>query len=121
MYERKNPPTLSCGLDVTAELLNGKWKMRLLYFIHQGFLRPSQLQKKIPDASPRVLLLQLKEMEHTGLVEKKIYQQVPPKVEYTLTPLGTSLIPVIDAFGQWGDEHKETLQRMLVGDTVNRG
>lgn len=113
MYERKNPPTLLCGLDVTGELLYGKWKMRLLYFIHQGFLRPSQLQKKIPDASPRVLLLQLKEMEQAGLVEKEIYQQVPPKVEYTLTPLGASLIPVIEAFGQWGDAHMDRLRQQL--------
>ncbi|ASZ11939.1 helix-turn-helix transcriptional regulator [Chitinophaga pendula] len=115
MYTRKNPPTLTCGLDVTGELLYGKWKMRLLYFIHEGHLRPTQLQKKIPDASPRVLLMQLRELEQAQLVVKETYAQVPPKVEYRLTPLGASLIPVIETLGLWGDAHLEELREMLMG------
>lgn len=114
MYARKNPPTLQCGLDIVGEVLYGKWKMRLLYFIHEGYLRPSQLQKKIPDASPRVLLMQLREMEQARLVAKQIYPEVPPRVEYTLTPLGASLIPVIQTLGNWGDEHLDEMRKILL-------
>ncbi|QRR01347.1 winged helix-turn-helix transcriptional regulator [Dyadobacter sandarakinus] len=113
MYERKTMPNLNCGLDLIGEVLYGKWKIRLLWFIHQGHQRPSELQRKIPDASRRVLNVQLKELENHELVGKIIYPVVPPKVEYYLTDFGKSLIPVIGAIGQWGDENDERL-RMLI-------
>lgn len=113
MYQRKIPITLNCGLDVVAEVLYGKWKIRLLFFINEGYIRPSQLQKKIPDATRRVLNMQLNELEHHGLVFKTIYAEMPPKVEYGLTQLGKTLVPVIDALGQWGDEHGDTIRKIL--------
>ena len=76
MYERKIPITLDCGLDLIGEVLYGKWKMRLLYFINEGHKRPSELQRKIPDASRRVLNMQLKELEQHELVTKVIYPQI---------------------------------------------
>lgn len=114
MYERKTLPNLNCGLDLTGEVLYGKWKMRLLWFIHQGHQRPSQLQRKIPDASRRVLNMQLKELEEHELVTKVIYPVVPPKVEYSLTDFGKSLIPLIGAIGQWGDAHEERLRQLIL-------
>ncbi|MDR6736279.1 winged helix-turn-helix transcriptional regulator [Sphingobacterium sp. 2149] len=63
MYERKIIPNLNCGLDLIGEVLYGKWKIRLLWFIDQGYRRPSELQRKIPDASRRILNIQLKELE----------------------------------------------------------
>ena len=114
MYERKTMPSLLCGLDLIGEVLYGKWKIRLLWFIHQGFQRPSQLQRKIPDASRRVLTGQLKELENHELVAKVIYPVLPPKVEYSLTDFGQSLIPVIGAIGQWGDQHEERLRRLIL-------
>lgn len=113
MYERKILPNLNCGLDLIAEVLYGKWKIRLLWFINEGFQRPSELQRKIPYASRRVLNVQLKELEEHGLVIKKIYPVVPPKVEYRLTEFGQTLIPVIAMLGKWGDDHEECL-RMLI-------
>lgn len=113
MYERKTLPNLNCGLDLIGEVLYGKWKMRLLWFINEGHQRPSELQRKIPDASRRVLNIQLKELEEHELVTKIIYPVVPPKVEYSLTDFGKTLIPVISAIGNWGDEHEERL-RMLI-------
>ncbi|PLK44414.1 helix-turn-helix domain-containing protein [Emticicia sp. TH156] len=118
MYERKTLPNLNCGLDLIGEVLYGKWKMRLLWFIHQGFLRPSQLQRKIPDASRRVLNMQLKELEEHELVTKVIYPVVPPKVEYSLTDFGNSLIPLIGAIGQWGDTHEERLRQLILRQLV---
>lgn len=113
MYERKIPLNLICGLDLIGEVLYGKWKIRLLWFIHEGNKRPSELQRKIPDASRRVLNMQLKELENHELVTKKIYPVVPPKVEYSLTEFGETLIPVISALGNWGDEHEERLRLVI--------
>lgn len=113
MYERKILPNLSCGLDLIGEVLYGKWKMRLLWFINEGHKRPSELQRKIPDASRRVLNIQLKELEDHELVTRKIHPVVPPKVEYSLTDFGKSLIPVIGAIGHWGDDNAERLREVI--------
>lgn len=114
MYERKILPSLNCGLDLIGEVLYGKWKIRLLWFINEGYRRPSELQRKIPDASRRVLNMQLNEMEDHELITKKIYPVVPPKVEYNLTKFGETLIPVIAAIGRWGDENEERLRTVIL-------
>jgi len=119
MYERKIIPNLNCGLDLIGEVLYGKWKIRLLWFINEGHKRPSELQRKIPDATRRVLNIQLKELEDHELVVRKIYPVVPPKVEYSLTQFGESLIPVIGSLGQWGDENQDRL-RMLISKRFTR-
>jgi DNA-binding HxlR family transcriptional regulator len=113
MYERKIAPSLHCGLDLIGEVLYGKWKMRLIWFINEGHQRPSELQRKIPDASRRVLNIQLKELEEHELVVRKVYPVVPPKVEYSLTEFGMSLIPVIGVIGQWGDDNAERLRTVI--------
>lgn len=114
MYERKIPLNLNCGLDLIGEVLYGKWKIRLLWFIDQGFKRPSELQRKIPEASRRVLTIQLKELMEHELISKKIYPVVPPRVEYHLTDFGKTLIPVIASLGQWGDDHEEHLRSVIL-------
>ena len=91
----------------------------MLWFIHQGHKRPSELQRKIPDASRRVLNVQLKELEDDELVTKTIYPVVPPKVEYNLTEFGMTLIPVIASIGQWGDEHEERLRKVIMKRIAN--
>jgi DNA-binding HxlR family transcriptional regulator len=112
MYKKKIP-SLNCGLDLVGELLYGKWKMRLLFFINEGHKRPSELQRKIPDATARVLFSQLKELGTHQLVNKHIFAQVPLKVEYSLTPLGLSLIPIIALMGEWGDTHQDELMDVI--------
>ena len=119
MYERKIIPNLNCGLDLIGEVLYGKWKIRLLWFINEGHKRPSELQRKIPDASRRVLNIQLKELEEHGLVTRKIFPVVPPKVEYSLTEFGKTLIPVIAALGQWGNENEERLRDVILRHISN--
>ncbi|HEY1047692.1 MAG TPA: winged helix-turn-helix transcriptional regulator [Bacteroidia bacterium] len=114
MTVRKIPLNLNCGLDLIGEVLYGKWKIRLLWFIHQGNKRPSELQRKIPDASRRVLNMQLKELEGHELIAKEIYAVVPPKVEYSLTDFGKTLIPLISALGTWGDENEERLRELIM-------
>jgi DNA-binding HxlR family transcriptional regulator len=114
MYERKIPLSLNCGLDLIAEVLYGKWKIRLLWFINEGYKRPSELLRKIPDASRRVLNIQLNELEEHGLVSKITYAQAPPKVEYSLTAFGKTLMPVIAELGSWGDEHADHLRAVIL-------
>jgi len=113
MQPRKIPLNLNCGLDLIAEVLYGKWKIRLLWFINEGHKRPSELQRKIPDASRRVLHIQLNELEKHELISKIIYPVVPPKVEYSLTEFGKTLIPVISALGNWGDQNDERLRFVI--------
>ncbi|KUJ60782.1 HxlR family transcriptional regulator [Flavobacteriaceae bacterium CRH] len=113
MQTRKIPLNLNCGLDLIAEVLYGKWKIRLLWFINQGHKRPSELQRKIPDASRRVLHIQLNELEKHELISKIIYPVVPPKVEYSLTEFGETLIPVIATLGNWGDMNEDRLRSVI--------
>lgn len=112
-YQKKIPLILNCGLDLLAEVLYGKWKIRLLYFIHQGHQRPSELQRKIPGASRRVLNMQLNELEKHELVSKKIYTQLPPKAEYFLTDFGQSIIPLLHALGEWADQNEPRLKAVI--------
>jgi Predicted transcriptional regulators len=113
MYKRKIPIDLNCGLDIVKEVVYGKWKIHLIFFISQGDRRPGQLQKKIPGATRRVLNVQLNELEAHGLISKKIYAELPPKVEYSLTDLGESLLPIISALGQWGDDNQQHLRQAI--------
>jgi DNA-binding HxlR family transcriptional regulator len=119
MYKRKIPIELNCGLDLVKEVLYGKWKIHLIYFISQGLKRPSELQRKIPRATRRVLNVQLNQLEDHGLISKKIYAQLPPKVEYTLTRLGHSVLPIVMALGKWGDDHQEQLRRAIAKDRIS--
>jgi DNA-binding HxlR family transcriptional regulator len=114
MYEKKTIPSLNCGLDLVGEVLYGKWKIRILWFIHEGHLRPSELQRKIPDVTRRVLNVQLKELEDHELVTKKIFPVLPPKVEYSLTDFGKTLIPLISSIGLWGEENQDRLRRVIL-------
>ena len=113
MYKKKIPIELNCGLDLVKEVLYGKWKMHVLYFISQGCKRPGELQRKVPGASRRVLNVQLNQLEEHELISKKIYAELPPKVEYSLTKLGESVLPVIVTLGEWGDNHQEQLRKVI--------
>lgn len=113
MYERKIPLDLTCGVHLAREVLAGKWKIELLYQLGQGIRRPGQLQKLLRGATRRVVHLQLNELEAHGLVGKTVFSTLPPKVEYSLTPLGETLLPVIAVLGQWGETYRDELHRGL--------
>jgi DNA-binding HxlR family transcriptional regulator len=115
MYQKKIANTLTCGSVLTKEVLHGKWKSTLLACIDQGIQRPSALQRSIPSATRRVLNVQLTELEQHGLVGKTIFPELPPKVEYYLTDLGRSLLPVIESMEQWGNAHRTELEQVLAG------
>ncbi|QNL51935.1 helix-turn-helix transcriptional regulator [Olivibacter sp. SDN3] len=104
MYEKKIPKDFSCGMSITLEIIGGKWKPCLINSIHSGIHRPSELARQHPDASKRVLNLQLKELEEHGAVRKVIYPVLPPKVEYFLTEMGESLLPIVTLMENWGSD-----------------
>jgi DNA-binding HxlR family transcriptional regulator len=104
MYELKIPKDLTCGMAMTMEIIGSKWKPCLLYNISKGVNRPGQLQQHNPQASRQVLNQQLKELEQHGIIQKTVYHQLPPKVEYFLTETGASLIPLLDLMEQWGSK-----------------
>ncbi|MDF7815140.1 helix-turn-helix domain-containing protein [Hymenobacter sp. YC55] len=113
MYQKKIANTLNCGSVLTKEVLHGKWKSTLLAGIAQGIQRPSAMQRMLPSATRRVLNVQLAELEHHGLVSKTIFPELPPRVEYQLTELGRSLLPVIEVMEQWGNAHRTELEQVL--------
>ncbi len=93
-----------CPVETTLDLIGGKYKALILWHLSGGTLRFNQLQKVIT-ATPRMLTLQLRELENDGLVERKVYAEVPPKVEYSMTELGRSLMPILTAIRDWGAEY----------------
>lgn len=113
MYEKKIPKELDCSIVVTMEVIGGKWKMCLINDINKGLKRPTELHKAHPSASPRVLNQQLSELEKHGIISKAIFSVMPPKVEYSLTEIGFSLIPLIDVIKQWGSTYKPQEVNML--------
>jgi DNA-binding HxlR family transcriptional regulator len=91
-----------CPADETLELISGRWKVPILWQLFRGTRRFSELRRLLGGAcGQKVLTQQLREMERDGLVKRKVYAQVPPKVEYSLTPAGKSLRPVVDAMVKW--------------------
>jgi len=98
-----------CPVSATLELIGGKYKGLILWHLSGGKLRFSQLQKLIPGATPKMLTQQLRELESHRLVNRKIYPVVPPKVEYSLTELGQSLLPVLAAMRDWGAQYLRSL------------
>lgn len=91
-----------CPVETTLELIGGKYKALILWHLSSGTLRFSQLQKQLPSATSRMLTLQLRELEDHKLITRKVYPQVPPKVEYSMTELGKSLMPILSAMRDWG-------------------
>ena len=101
---------MECPLRLTMSLIGSKWKSCILDELRHKAMRPSELHKVLPEATPRVLDLQLKELVEDGLVAKTIFPELPPRSEYSITSLGMSLIPIIDAMLEWGNNHKQVFE-----------
>lgn len=119
MYIKKTSPSPNCGLDLAGEVMYGKWKFRILWFIHQGNKRSSELKRMMPDASSRILNIQLRELKEHELVNRTIYPVMPPKVEYTLTDFGKTLIPLLSSIGTWAEVHQEHLTKVILQNIPN--
>lgn len=96
----------ACPVETTLTLIGDKWKVLVLRDLMPGTKRFGELKKSIGSVSQKVLTAQLRSMEESGLLIRKVYPEVPPKVEYSLTDLGRSLKPILDAMWDWGEEYK---------------
>jgi DNA-binding HxlR family transcriptional regulator len=94
-----------CAVEATLELIDGKWKGVILYHLQTDTLRFSELRRKLPSVTQRMLTKQLRELEAAGLIVRTVFAEVPPRVEYHLSERGQSLRPVIGALKQWGDSY----------------
>lgn len=95
-----------CYFELSIDLIGGKWKSVILYHLgHYDVLRYADFKRYIPNITERMLTKALRELEADGLINRKVYPEVPPKVEYTLTPKGLSLIPILNQLKEWGEEY----------------
>lgn len=97
-----------CPVEATLELIGGKYKALILWHLSEGKLRFSELKKLIPNATAKMLTQQLRELETHNMIHREVYPVIPPKVEYSLTDLGQSLMPVLIAMRDWGADYLRT-------------
>jgi DNA-binding HxlR family transcriptional regulator len=96
----------ACPVETTLTLIGDKWKVLILRDLMPGTKRFGELKKSVGNVSQKVLTAQLRAMEESGLVNRKVYAEVPPRVEYSLTELGKSLKPILDSMWAWGEAYK---------------
>lgn len=92
-----------CSVEAAISLIDGKWKCVILFQLLRGTLRFNEIRRRVPGVTQRMLTNQLRELEADGLIVRQVYAEVPPKVEYSLSPLGRSMEPVLVALKGWGD------------------
>lgn len=92
-----------CPTETALEVIGGKWKGMILYYLLDGTKRFNELRRLMPDITQRMLTKQLRDLENNGIVHREVYPEVPPKVEYSLTDIGYQLEPVIHGLKQWGE------------------
>lgn len=99
--------TYRCPVEAAMDVIGGKYKALILYALISGTKRYNEIQKAVPQATPRMLSKQLKELEGDGVIKRVLYPIVPPKTEYSLTEIGKTLVPIIEALCQWGNHYFE--------------
>jgi DNA-binding HxlR family transcriptional regulator len=102
-----------CAMDITMDYIGGKWKTVVLWYLRKDRKRFSELRKLIPNITEKMLSLQLKDLEKDGIVGRKIYPEVPPRVEYFLTDFGKTLIPMLDEIAKWGRSLAQSKGKMV--------
>jgi DNA-binding HxlR family transcriptional regulator len=106
----KKVPPYNCPVEATLDVIGGKWKALILFWLRDEVRRFGELRRRIPDVSERMLTQQLRELEGHGIVRRQVYPVVPPRVEYSLTPYGRTLRPITELMCAWGKEHIKRLE-----------
>ena len=106
MKRNKQIDETNCPVKATMDIIGGKWKPIILYYLKDGAQRFGQLQRLIPHATKKMLTQQLRELESNGIINRKVFEQVPPKVEYSLTGYGKTLSPILELMANWGTIHR---------------
>lgn len=102
------PEGKDCAVHVTVNVIGGRWKVLILQELFRGTKRNSELRRELGKVTAKVLAQQLRELERDGIVTRQVHPEVPPRVEYSLTPLGKSLWPVLQSMHSWGAKHSDT-------------
>jgi DNA-binding HxlR family transcriptional regulator len=106
-------------IDAAIEIIGGKYKVAILYYIRESVLRFGELRRKIPLATKRMLTKQLRELERDGMIDRKVFRQVPPRVDYSLTKEGKSIVPILEDLCEWG-KRRMTKKTKVVGLKTSR-
>lgn len=117
--KKKCPDTYGCPISVTIDVIGGKWKGIILYHLSIGTKRFNELRKLMPNTTQRMLTLQLRELEQDGIINRKIYQQIPPKVEYSLSEFGETLLPIISNMRDWGEKYRHKIEEIKLLNNGN--
>ncbi|MFY0476342.1 winged helix-turn-helix transcriptional regulator [Achromobacter marplatensis] len=94
-----------CAVEITVDIAGGRWKPLIIHYLLSGTKRFGELRKLIGEVTQRSLTLQLRDLEANGIISREIFAEVPPRVEYTLTPLGATLAPTLEAMKSWGEHY----------------
>lgn len=105
MAQTQRPGADHCGIAAAMSVIDGKWKVSVLWELEQRPRRFGELRRLVPGVSEKVLAAQLRELETNGVVHREVYEEVPPRVEYSLTPLGLELNEALASLGAWGAKH----------------
>ena len=105
MRKQRHDVYTNCPVEATLDIIGGKWKSIILFRVLEGTRRFNELRRLLPNLTQRMLTNQLRELESDGLVSRKIYAEIPPKVEYSITEFGKTLEPVLLALTHWADQH----------------
>ncbi|HHT7237253.1 MULTISPECIES: winged helix-turn-helix transcriptional regulator [Bacillus] len=95
-----------CPIATTLEVIGGKWKVHILCVLTDGKMRTNEIKREIPNITQKVLTQQLRQLEADGIIHRTVYQEVPPKVEYTISEHGKSLMQIMDELFEWGKDHQ---------------
>lgn len=106
-FENKNVLADECSEAYAANIIGGQWTLVICSWLLNGKMRFGELKRVIPNITERMLTLQLRKLEENKVLTRKIYAEVPPRVEYELTPIGYELKPIIHQMEQWGEKHKK--------------
>jgi DNA-binding HxlR family transcriptional regulator len=96
-----------CSIELTLHLIGGKWKVLILHYLGEKNMRFGELKRELPQITQKMLTKQLRELEQDGIVNRFVYNQVPPKVEYSLSDVGKSLLPILTTLSDWGASYAD--------------
>ena len=108
----RDTKTYHSAVELTIDVIGGKWKPRILWILSHGTYRFSELQRALPTITQTMLTKQLRELEEDKIVLRKVYAQVPPRVEYSLSEVGQTVLPLVHALHQWGKDYSKTQGRL---------
>lgn len=112
MDSKRSKRNFECPVEVSLSVLGGKWKGLILFHLQKDTRRFNELQRLLPGITQRMLARQLRELESSNIVQRKIYQQSPPKVEYSLTEFGLTLSPILQSLHEWGKEYIHVINNL---------